>query len=125
SLNNICHILGILGRYGNALEATREAVEIYRPLAQQNPRAFQPELASNLNNLGAMLSALGHYEEALAALEEAVDKIWPFFEHSPLIFGHNTALMLDSLWDLHESLQRPLPSVFQVRVAIFERLTQL
>jgi len=65
--------LAALGRYDEALRAIQQAVDLYRDLAAQNPRAFRPDLARALLNLGAMLSALGRPEEALAAAREAVD----------------------------------------------------
>jgi tetratricopeptide (TPR) repeat protein len=62
-----------LGRGEEALAATKEAVDIYRGLADTRPDAFLPAFATSLNNLGAMLSILGRDEEALAASQEAVE----------------------------------------------------
>jgi tetratricopeptide (TPR) repeat protein len=46
-------VLSELGRRAEALEATQEAVDLYRRLAaQQNPDAFLPYLAASLHNLG-------------------------------------------------------------------------
>ncbi len=73
SLNNLGNRLSELGRREEALTATQEAVGIYRQLAQANPQAFLPDLATSLNNLGYMLSALGRREEALTATQEAVE----------------------------------------------------
>lgn len=80
------------------------------------------ERARLLNNLGNRLSELGRREEALAAAEEALEKSWPFFERHPLAFAQNTAVMLRQLQELHESLQRPIPSVLQERIATFNRV---
>jgi tetratricopeptide (TPR) repeat protein len=62
-----------LGRRAEALEATQEAVALYRRLAQQHPDAFLPDLAMSLANLGLWLSEMGRREEALEATQEAVD----------------------------------------------------
>jgi tetratricopeptide (TPR) repeat protein len=70
------HQLGIrlsnLGRREEALAAAREAVEMYRALAKEQPDAFLPYLAAGLGNLGNNLSRLGRREEALATSREAV-----------------------------------------------------
>ncbi|HYO54468.1 tetratricopeptide repeat protein [Archangium sp.] len=122
SLNNLGAMLSELGRREEALEATREAVELRRPLAERNPNAFRPDLAGSLNNLGAILSELGRREEALAAVNEALDSLWPLFEQTPPAFARNTEIMLRHSLALHESLQRPLPSMLQERIATFMRL---
>jgi tetratricopeptide (TPR) repeat protein len=72
-LNMLGFALSEMGRRAEALQATQEAVEIYRRLAAQRPDAFLPYLAASLNNLGAMLSEMGRRAEALQATQEAVD----------------------------------------------------
>ena len=62
-----------LGQREAALQATQEAVDIFRRLAEARPDAFLPDLALSLNNLGAMQSALGRREDALQATQEATD----------------------------------------------------
>jgi tetratricopeptide (TPR) repeat protein len=71
--HNLGNRLSSLGRLKEALQATSEAVEIYRLLAQQRPALFRPELARSLNNRGNRLSEVGRLEEALEAAEEAVE----------------------------------------------------
>jgi tetratricopeptide (TPR) repeat protein len=61
------------GRHQEALTASREAVTIYRLLAQTSPAMYEPRLARALVNLGAELSWVGQRKEALAPSEEAVD----------------------------------------------------
>jgi tetratricopeptide (TPR) repeat protein len=72
-------MLSEMGRREEALQATQEAVDLYRRLAAQHPDAFLPDLAGSLNNLGAMLSEMGRRAEALQATQEAVDlyRRWP------------------------------------------------
>ena len=48
-------------------DATNEAVQILRLLAQQQPDALRPALAMSLNNLGTMFS------ETPARREDALD----------------------------------------------------
>ncbi|WP_437960379.1 tetratricopeptide repeat protein [Sorangium sp. So ce119] len=71
-LNNHSIDLASLGQREEALAAAKQAVAVYRRLAERNADAFQPDLAMSLNNLGARWSALGRREEALEALKEAV-----------------------------------------------------
>ena len=72
ALNNLGIRLNAVGRREEALAPTEEAVAIRRALAQANPAAYLPNLASALNNLGIRLNAVGRREEALAPTEEAV-----------------------------------------------------
>jgi len=62
-----------LGRVEDALDVTKEAVEVYRKLAREHPEAYLPYLAGSSNNLGNRLSELGRREEALEATKEAVE----------------------------------------------------
>jgi len=63
--------LGNAGLHQQALAPTEEATGIYRQLAQTNPAAYLPNLATSLNNLGVWLSDLGQREAALATTKEA------------------------------------------------------
>jgi tetratricopeptide (TPR) repeat protein len=71
-LNNLGLRLSDLGRREDALQATNEAVGLYRKMAARRTDAFLPDLAMSLNNLGNRLSDLGRREEALQATVEAV-----------------------------------------------------
>jgi tetratricopeptide (TPR) repeat protein len=73
SLNNLGVMLSEMGRRAEALQATQEAVDLYRQLAAQHPDAFPPYLAASLANLGNRLSEMGRRAEALQATQEAVD----------------------------------------------------
>lgn len=76
-----------LGQREPALEATQEAVGLYRRLAEQRPDAFLPNLATSLINLGLRRSALGQREDALEATQEALLLLRPFFLRHPAAFG--------------------------------------
>ena len=52
ALNNLSVTESNLGRREDALQASEEATDLYRRLAQDRPDAFLPDLASALNNLG-------------------------------------------------------------------------
>ncbi|WP_260474622.1 tetratricopeptide repeat protein [Streptomyces sp. WAC 05379] len=72
ALHDLSGRLERLGRWDEALAASREAVEIRRELAAQQPDTFLSKLSSSLNNLSVLLSHHGQSEEALAVSSEAV-----------------------------------------------------
>jgi len=89
--------LSHFGQHQAALEATREAVELYRQLAEQNPDRFRPDLAMSLNNLGNRLSSLGQHHEALEATQESVNIYRQLAEQNPDRFLPDLAGSLNNL----------------------------
>ncbi|MGY3521009.1 tetratricopeptide repeat protein [Micromonospora sp. PTRAS2] len=69
-LTNLSNRLGDLARPGDALGPAREAVLIFRELADGRP---SPDVALSLNNLSIWLSEAGRRTEALVAAREAAD----------------------------------------------------
>ena len=63
--------LAELGRRKRALQAVREAVDLYRALAARWPNAFRPSLLTALDVLSQHLSDLGRGQEARTVREEA------------------------------------------------------
>jgi nephrocystin-3 len=53
-------------------EHIREALEIYRRLADKEPQVYEPYVAMTLNNLGNVLDNLRRFEEAEGAYREAL-----------------------------------------------------
>ena len=88
--------LADIGRHEEALEASREAVEIRRDLAEAQPDAFRPDLASSLNNLSNRLANVGQREEALEAGREAVEIYRDLAVARPDAFRPYLALSLSS-----------------------------
>ena len=87
-LNNLSADLAAAGDRPGALEASREAVEIYRRLAEANPARYEPDLASSLNNLSNHLAEAGDRPGALETIRErlrrllhlaliAAKRLWP------------------------------------------------
>jgi len=105
-LNNLGLRLSDLGRREDALQATQQAVDIRRTLAQQRPDAFLPDLAMSLNNLGAMLSDLGRREDALQATQEAVDIYRTLAQQRPDAFLPDLAMSLNNLGNRLSELGR-------------------
>jgi tetratricopeptide (TPR) repeat protein len=71
ALNNASVDLIRLNRYGEAVSAATEAVEIKRRLAASDPAGHEPDLAMALNNLAGALSGLGRHADAVAASAES------------------------------------------------------
>jgi tetratricopeptide (TPR) repeat protein len=97
SLHNLGIRLSEMGRRAEALQATQEAVDLYRRLAAQRPDAFLPYLAGSLHNLGNRLSEMGRRAEALQATQEAVDLYRRLAAQRPDAFLPDLAMSLDNL----------------------------
>ena len=95
ALDNLGAWLGRVGRYREALEATEEAIALYRPLAAEGP-AYQANLADALDNLGVRLGRVARYREALEATEEAIALYRPLAAEGPA-HQANLARALDNL----------------------------
>ena len=96
-VNNLSNRLSEVGDREGALEAVREAVEIYRGLAEKNPGAFNPVLAMSLNNLSNRLSEVGDREGALEAVREAVEIYRGLAAGNPGAFNPDLAMSLNNL----------------------------
>ena len=95
--NNLSIRLSDVGDRVGALVAAREAVELYRGLAEASPQAYIPNLAASLNNLAAFLSAVGERNEALEAAREAVRLRRALVEASPATYTSDLAMSLTNL----------------------------
>ena len=98
--NNLSIRLSDVGERKAALEAAREAVELYRGLAEASPAAYAPDLAGSLNNLANCLSAVGERNEALEAAREAVRLRRALAEASPQAYAPDLAMSLTNLANL-------------------------
>ena len=95
--NNLSIRLSDVGERKAALEAAREAVELYRGLAEATPAAYTPNLAMSLSNLANRLSAVGERNEALEAAREAVELYRVLADDSPAAYNPNLAMSLNNL----------------------------
>jgi tetratricopeptide (TPR) repeat protein len=73
-----------------------------RELAQANPAAYRPEVATTLHNLGALNAAEHRYAEALAAYGEALPIYEEFAARSPAQFGAVVEGLRDLIGQLPE-----------------------
>ena len=98
--NNLSIRLSDVGDRVGALVAAREAVELYRGLAEASPAAYTPDLATSLNNLAAFLSGVGDREGALGAAREAVRLRRALAKASPQAYTPDLAASLNNLANL-------------------------
>ncbi|WP_315213939.1 tetratricopeptide repeat protein, partial [Actinomyces dentalis] len=77
SLNNLAAFLSEAGERSEALEAAREAADLYKALAGASPAAYTPDLAASLNTLANRLSEAGERDEALHIFIEDFDRFSP------------------------------------------------
>ena len=75
--NTLAIRLSEAGERGEALEAAREAADLYKALAGASPAAYTPDLAMSLNNLANRLSEAGERGEALHIFIEDFDRFSP------------------------------------------------
>src|SRR6185369_3680550 len=107
------------GRHQEALSVAEEAVEIYRALAQENPKEMIPRLAFSLTSLGMRLSELEKFDEAFSAAREAVE-IWRQVAEFARAFQGGLATSLNNL-GLILNLQRR----FQEALSAFQEAADI
>ncbi len=96
-LNNRSVHLDSSGDGAGSLAAIREAVELYRALAQDNPAQFAPDLSLSLNTLSNALSETGDPAGALATSREAMEIRRALARENPERFAPSLALSLNTL----------------------------
>ena len=115
ALNNLGNRLSDLGRREQALEATKEAVDIYRNLAKQRPDAFLPDLATALGALHVVYKGMGRAEEAQGTIAEALEILTPLFEAVPQAHARLMAQVLKNYLEMsllhNDSRAQPLDSI--------------
>ena len=89
--------------YESAEAEYREALEIRRNLAQENPRTFLPDVSMTLNNLAILHSDKNDYESAEAEYREALEIYRNLAQDNPRTFLPYVATTLNNLANLHYS----------------------
>ena len=75
----------------------REALQIYRELAQKNPETYQPYVAMTLNNLGVIDSDQGQVEKARNEYAQALQIRRELAEKNPEAYRPYVATILNNL----------------------------
>ncbi len=96
-LNNLSVYLSDVGDTTGALEAIKEAVEIYRKISEVSPQRYLPYVAMSLNNMSNRLSAIGNIAGALEAIKEALEIRRKLSEVNPQRYLPDLATSLNNL----------------------------
>ena len=94
---NFSNRLTDAGRQDAALEATKQAVAVYRRIAEDAPDAYAPKLGEALANVALDLRNAGALADALAAASEAVAIFRGLAARAPGIFDYGLSHALNSL----------------------------
>jgi len=108
SSNNLSIGRDGLGRREEALQASEEAVALYRDLAAARPDAFRPGLAMSCGAHGNVLRNMGDHVTAAERFLEGVKTIEPMFLALPDAFLQLTgALLQDYVRSMQEVALQP------------------
>ena len=116
--NRLSIRLSDVGERGEALVVAREAVELYRALAEASPQAYMPDLAMSLNNLANRLSEVGERGEALGVAREPVDLRRVLAEASPQAYTPDLAASLSNLANCLSAVGEPGEALVVAREAV-------
>ena len=83
--------------FSNARVSYEEALKIYRQLAETNPQAYLPDVATTLNNLAILHSSTGEFPKALEEYEEALKICRQLAETNPQAYEPDVAMTLNNL----------------------------
>ena len=76
----------------------REALKLYRELAQENPSVYGPDVAGTCNNLAIFLKASSAgRKEAEALYREALERYRELAEENPSVYSPNVAMTRNNL----------------------------
>jgi len=124
SLSQLGVWLAEVGRRGEALAASEQAVGIYRRLAADTPAVYEPGLARSLSNLGVCLVQVGRRGEALTTVEQGVGIYRRLAADNPAAYEPDLARSLANLGILQADLGRRGEALTTVEqgVDIYRRL---
>ena len=91
--------------FEDALKSFKEALEIYRKLAQANPQTYLPYVAGTLNNLGNLQSDKNEFEDALKSYKEALEIYRKLAQANPQTYLPDVAMTLINLSIFYQKCQ--------------------
>jgi hypothetical protein len=113
-------MLSEIGQREAALEAAREAVEIYRKLAAARPDAFLPDLA---RSLALQANIIPDPRESPVLFQEALQKLLPHFLRFPKAHaGLMRYIARSYLENCQESGSQPDVELLMQIVPVFEKV---
>ncbi|PUB25554.1 tetratricopeptide repeat protein [Promicromonospora sp. AC04] len=118
TLRDVGIALGEVGRATDAEPYEREAVALFRELAESDPHRFRPRLAALLANMGATYSDQGRPEEALRCEEEAVALLRIVAADHPGVVTLDLTMAVSNLAVTFAELGQPLAALAPSREAV-------
>lgn len=125
------NLLGILCAENNQMEEAekyyKEALNLYRALAERSPEAYEPYVAMTCNNLGNLLSDCHRMEEAEAYYKEALDLYRALAERSSEAYEPYVARTCFNLaiFELERGNKPESKRLFQEALALYEKFPHL
>jgi len=104
--NNLGNLYHNLRKFTEAEESYKEALEIYRKLAEKDPGAYLPDVATTQNNLGALYSDLRKFTEAEELYKEALEIRRKLAEKDPGAYLPDVATTQNNLGNLYSNLRK-------------------
>ncbi|ODS36212.1 hypothetical protein BEH94_05145 [Candidatus Altiarchaeales archaeon WOR_SM1_SCG] len=95
-----------LGRFKEAEESYGDALKIYKKLAEENPDAYLPDVATTQNNLGNLYSNLGRFKESEESYGDALKIYKKLAEENPDAYLPDVAMTQNNLGILYSDLGR-------------------
>lgn len=124
--NTLGNLLRATNRLPEAEERYREALAIRRRLAEANPAAYEPELATSCNNLGVLLDDSDHKPEAEVFYREALAIRRRLAESNPAAYEPYLAMSCYNLGFLLLDTKRKSEAepLFREALALWEKYPQ-
>ena len=97
---NYARLLQSLNDFDKARRHYEEALQVLRELSEQNPEAYNPNVAMILNNLGILLRSTNELKQAQAHLEEAVQIYRGLLGHNLEEYKTALATILNNMGNL-------------------------
>ena len=106
TLNNLGVLHDDLNRHKEAEEEYKEALEIFRELAKDNPNAYMGKVADTVENLGILHNNLNCHKEAEEEYKEALKIRRELAKDNPNAYMGKVADTVENLGVLHDDLNR-------------------
>jgi tetratricopeptide (TPR) repeat protein len=107
ALNNLASRLSEVGLFPEAVTLAREAVDLYRSLADKAPDAFEADLAMALHNLASHLRDVDEPHNALASALDAATHYRALADRVPDVYEPDVASALHTLAGLLTQVGEP------------------
>ena len=120
------HYLDRQNQHQKAIAYYDKALKIFRRQVQENPQAYDPDLASTLNNLAALYSNIQRFDESEAMYTEALEIYRRIAKSNPQAYEPDMAMTIYNCGLLNliqEKYAEAIP-LFEIALNIYRHLAQ-